>query len=62
MSKIKYVYCQYDLNHNLIEKYYLNDIITNFSKRFADVLRAKALNKEYVNNNYIWCKKLISDI
>lgn len=56
----KYIYCQYDLNHNLIEKYYLNDIITNFSKRFANVLRAKVLNKEYVNNNYIWCKKLIS--
>ena len=60
MARTKYIYYQYDLNHNLIQKYYIYDILIIFSKKFADVLRSKTVNKEYINNNYIWCKKLIS--
>lgn len=62
MSLSKYVYCQYDLHNNLIKQYYLNDVKINFSEKIINILKSKNTNEYIQIDNYIWCKKLISDI
>lgn len=60
MAHTKYIYCQYDLNYNLLNQYYHNDIKINFKKEFLDIIRNKKVNEYIQIDNYIWCKKLIS--
>ena len=60
MAHTKYIYCQYDLNYNLLNQYYHNDIKINFKKEFLDIIRNKKVDEYIQIDNYIWCKKLIS--
>lgn len=62
MSKTKYIYYQYDSNNELIQKYYINEILNNFSKQLANNLRSKKLNEYNQIGDYIWCKKLVNEI
>ena len=55
----KYIYCQYDLNMNLVSKFYLNDVIINFSKQLLYILRDQQCEKPKLINNYYWVKKQI---
>lgn len=59
MAKSKYIYHQYDLNNNLIQTYYIKEIIDNFSLTFANNIRRYPIDKYVQINEYIWCKKLI---
>lgn len=61
-SLSKYIYYQYDLNYNLIEKYYIHDILIKFSKQLVGNLKYKPINEYIQIDNNIWCKKLISDV
>ena len=61
LAHTKYIYCQYDLNYNLLNQYYHNDIKINFKKEFLDIIRNKKVNEYIQIDNYIWCKKLISN-
>lgn len=60
IAHTKYIYCQYDLNYNLLTQYHHNDIKINFKKEFLDIIRNKKVNEYIQIDNYIWCKKLIS--
>ena len=61
IAKTKYIYCQYDLNKNLISTYYLKELASKYGK-LANTLRCKGCNEYKQIDNYIWCKKLINEI